>query len=292
MRRLAIGSALAVVAATIVLAQSPNAPQIQAAPPGQLSGPGVLPATPLPQKSLLPSTSVPGGVPQSTLGQPTCVTCTATPKHFIGTSAANQTSPRPAFKPANETATKIDAKASIKAKAGGLQAKSPSFPKKDEIKATAGPAEAKMQPTTVGPGRPPEKSSESGGSSGSGTPKGDSEQSAADQLKGLVPAVAGPKFPGGKSKSEDQQGAAGGQSPATGGKSVGAQGKSLGAGIGPAFSPPSTGKASVPTKADKSGSTDPAKGVEDKATAKIKSKDVPLPTSGGTISNDAKSGLP
>ena len=128
-----------------------------------------------------------------------------------------------------------------------MQAKSPSFPKKDEIKATAGPAETTMQPVKIGPGKSAGKSGESGGSgSGGGTPKGNSEQSAADQLKGLVPAVAGPKFPGGKSKTEDQQGAAGGQSATKSGKSVGAQGKSLGAEIGPKSTPLPTGEPAPP----------------------------------------------
>jgi hypothetical protein len=293
MRGLLFGSASVFAFGTIVLAQSPIAPtQVQTLPPGQL-GSGVQPAMPVPQKPLFPSAVPPGGVPQNNPGIPGSVTGTAAIKSRQPMSPGTDAIPPGSGNPIGEAATKLDPKPSIKA--SGLQAKPPSFPKKSELKAAVPPAEATMQPTKIGPGRPPDKSSASGGSGGGGgggTPKGDSEQSAADKLKNLVPATKGPKLPVGTSKSEEQEGTTTGQFQTKSGKSVSEQEKSLGVGIGPAFAPPTTGKASAPAKADKPGSTDPAKGVEDKATARINRKDVPLPTSGGTISNDSKSGQP
>jgi hypothetical protein len=245
MRRLAIGSAFAAVAATVVLAQSPNTPpQIQTTP-GQFSGPGGA-ATTLPQKPLLPSTGPAGGVPQSNPGMPSSILGTATikSKQPLSLGGAETIPLTGTGNPAKDAATKIEP--AMKAKAGGLQAKSPSFPKKDEIKATAGPAEVTMQPIKIGPGKPAVKSSESGGSgSGGGTPKGDSEQSAADQLKGLVPAIAGPRRPPGEPKQEGEKQAAGKQREAKPSKSIGV-GSPLGAGLGPKSTPPTTGEADPP----------------------------------------------
>jgi hypothetical protein len=133
MRGLLFGSASIFFAfGTIVLAQSPNAPQIQSTSPGLLA-PGVQPAmqlptkpltpgavgveynvqpgTQLPTKPLLPGATVPGGVPRSIQVGPNCATCPATPKHLVGASAAAATSPRPAFKPSgNEAARTLQAK--------------------------------------------------------------------------------------------------------------------------------------------------------------------------------------
>jgi hypothetical protein len=129
MRGLLFGSASVFFAfGTIVLAQSPNAPQIQSKSPGLLA-PGVQPAVQLPTKPLtpgavgveynvqpgmqlptrplLPGATVPGGVPRSIQVGPNCATCPTTPKHLVGASAAVATSPRPAFKPsANEASAR------------------------------------------------------------------------------------------------------------------------------------------------------------------------------------------